>query len=397
MTRAIRSYHWFFALLLSALAHGWLIYTLPPIHQTEQERSDDPLPFTVLLADAETAKDMVLETPEAESLATEEAPLISLVEENDSPIEEPAVTIDLSVEGDSLELIGEGEGAALAAKESEEIAMEAGGEENMAPEAASVVSMLEQADVAVETLPTAPLTAVAVLSPEQVTTLHQPAPAPHVVMEILPDTSPLEEMVDELAAPELEQLDGAESEMAMPDTVELDPSHLQKDTFSEEAMAPKAMPETSKVVLTEITIEQIEFDETVYQQLPEVKAEEWKPALPTATEAQKPGAWKQRYAGATGIGANYRKQMRSTLTQFVLYPRAVAEELKIEGKVVVGFTINRDGRLEETEILESSGHPVLDQAVEKMVEFAQPFTALPATVKHERIRFAFPVTVKLKR
>jgi protein TonB len=107
--------------------------------------------------------------------------------------------------------------------------------------------------------------------------------------------------------------------------------------------------------------------------------------------------WKSRYRGASGISARYRKKMRSTLTQFVLYPKAIAEEMRIEGKVVIGFTINREGRLEDTEVLESSGHPALDQAVEKMIEFAQPFSSLPKTVKNDKVRFAFPVTIKLKK
>jgi len=82
--------------------------------------------------------------------------------------------------------------------------------------------------------------------------------------------------------------------------------------------------------------------------------------------------------------------------EFTLYPNAVAEELRLEGKVVIGFVLNRDGSLASTEVLQSSGHAALDQAVERMVAMAN-FEPFPERVKSDKVGFAFPITINLKR
>jgi len=97
----------------------------------------------------------------------------------------------------------------------------------------------------------------------------------------------------------------------------------------------------------------------------------------------------------TGIGFAYRARMRTKLTGFTLYPKAVAEEQQIQGKVLIGFVIDRKGMLVESEILQSSGHAALDQAVEQMIQMAQPFEPFPEC-SPDRVGFAFPFNVRLK-
>ena len=43
--------------------------------------------------------------------------------------------------------------------------------------------------------------------------------------------------------------------------------------------------------------------------------------------------------------------------------------------------VDRDGNLEDIEILSSSGHAVLDQAAIKIVRLAAPFAAFPAPLR----------------
>jgi len=102
---------------------------------------------------------------------------------------------------------------------------------------------------------------------------------------------------------------------------------------------------------------------------------------------------KKSYA-PTGVGFAYRTRLRVKLTGFTLYPKAVAEEHGVGGRVWIGFVIGQDGSLLSTEVKESSGHEVLDRAVEQMIEMAQPFEPLPNGV--EKANFAFPITLVLE-
>ncbi len=379
MSLVIRPYHWFFALILSALMHGWVIHSVNFFQFEPIEKQSMELPFTVLLSDQEVAEEMVLEDPEA--LSSDVIPLVSLDEEGPAELEAIEAAEEIVSMGESLEWVPAGEQAEISATESEEVALDAQAEVSVPKE--QVINLLESSELAPEPEATVPsLNHVAVLAPESLMQMREREPIPVEVLELEPEVMAPVDTLPEVA------------EMAeLSETVDLP---LEEEVALQSELAMPEVSQQSEVILAEITIEQIEFDEAVLSTLPEVKAEEWKPQLPSLSEKQARG-WKRRYAGASGIGAKYRKQMRSTLTQFVLYPKAVAEEQGIEGKVVIGFTINREGRLEETEILESSGHPALDQAVEKMVEFAQPFTQLPKSVKNDKVKFAFPVTIKLKR
>lgn len=376
----MRPHHWFFALILSALLHGWVIYSVNFFEYQQIEREVDELPFTVLLSDQETVEQLVLEDPEAAS--SDVIPLISLDEGDQNEIEAVEPAAEIAASGESLELIVSGDSTEMVAADSEEVALEDQPELSVAGE--QMLNLLESADLTPPEQTSVPsLSNVAVLTPESVAQMSASMESvPAETLELSPESISSVETL-----PEMEEL-------ALVETV-TDPAMTEEVPLMPEIAMPEAGNQ-SEVILAEITIEQIEFDEAIFKALPEVKAEEWSPELPSMSASQSQG-WKRRYAGAKGIGAGYRKQMRATLTQFVLYPKAVAEEQGVEGKVVVGFTINREGRLEDTEILESSGHPALDQAVEKMVEFAQPFNQLPAGVKSDKVRFAFPVTIRLKR
>jgi len=56
-----------------------------------------------------------------------------------------------------------------------------------------------------------------------------------------------------------------------------------------------------------------------------------------------------------------------------------ARQRRLGGQVVVSVGVRRDGTVESTRILRSSGTPVLDEGVLRMVKLAEPFPPLPAT------------------
>ncbi len=64
------------------------------------------------------------------------------------------------------------------------------------------------------------------------------------------------------------------------------------------------------------------------------------------------------------------------------YPLA-AKELQLYGKLVLTFSIKKDGQLEKIEIDKSSGYRVLDAAATRTIEMSAPFTPFPPTIRKE--------------
>ena len=60
------------------------------------------------------------------------------------------------------------------------------------------------------------------------------------------------------------------------------------------------------------------------------------------------------------------------------YPEA-ARQRGLSGQVVMSIGIRRDGSVESSQVLVSSGQPVLDQAALRIAKLAQPYPALPKT------------------
>lgn len=73
---------------------------------------------------------------------------------------------------------------------------------------------------------------------------------------------------------------------------------------------------------------------------------------------------------------DYMDMIRMRIESRKKYPRA-ARSRQIEGRVKLRFTLLPDGRVRESEILESSGHAILDQAALEAVTAAAPFPPSP--------------------
>jgi len=316
-----------------------------------------------MLADPEILEKLVLEQPE-EIITSEMIPMISL---DDSP--QPMA--EMVTPGDALEVIPGDE------PESSTVEME---EQPVAEVAAPIPAVM---------LPsTAELTEVSVTADISAPISTIMTPSATELMELSADmTTDLPIIVVE---PEITDMG-----LMIPDV------SLESILPSMDLSSPQI--DEAEVILAEIEIEQIHFEELEMESLPEIQAEELKlePSAPQVAEdtvIRKRGSknWRQEYSGATGVGFAYRDKMRLTLNALTIYPKTIAEKHRIEGRVVVRFVLNRAGELMETEIIDSSGHVKLDDAVKQMIQIAQPFEPLPDKMKNDKVAFAFPVTIKLQ-
>lgn len=79
-------------------------------------------------------------------------------------------------------------------------------------------------------------------------------------------------------------------------------------------------------------------------------------------------------SSASDISAWYRDEWRKKVERVgnLNYPEE-AKRQKIHGSLRVLVTINRDGSVAELQVLESSGHPILDNAALRIVRLSAPF------------------------
>lgn len=393
----IRSRQWFIAFVGSLLLHIALvrflpIYQMTPlVQQGSTERS-----FTVQLADPDVMEQTILEEPELvqpEALQEEEkVPMVSL----DEAQQQLAEAFSHVAPSDSVLEVTPGD-----APDPVELEMDLGELIELTPDAGAVDGPQESDPVAV-----LPAQSASIAAPQPTAALQ----SQQMEMAALPGS--------ESAALSGVDLSGAlrpapeKGELLIPEFEEL----KEIDSSAVDLPQEQILPDTvggSEEILAEIQIEQFHFDAATMEQLPQVQAEDWRPTPPAATASEstvkkaassesakanqrKLKRWRSQYSGVSGINFAYRDQVRLRLREYTLYPKAVAEELEIEGKVVVGFILNRDGLLQSTEIIQSSGHSALDEAVERMVTMAR-FEPLPEQVNRDKVGFAFPVTVKLKQ
>ncbi len=91
----------------------------------------------------------------------------------------------------------------------------------------------------------------------------------------------------------------------------------------------------------------------------------------------------------------YILELKSWLSLHKKYPQQ-AHRLKQEGVVIVGLVIDRGGKIISHEIRRSSGHKLLDQAVELMIQRAEKMPALPEDFPRDALELLIPVRFKMK-
>lgn len=86
-------------------------------------------------------------------------------------------------------------------------------------------------------------------------------------------------------------------------------------------------------------------------------------------------------------------RIRTQIEARLIYPRSL-QRRKIEGKVILNLTVQKDGSLSSAEILESSGIADLDHAALEAVNRATPFSELADLSGPLQIKL--PVEFKIK-
>ena len=81
---------------------------------------------------------------------------------------------------------------------------------------------------------------------------------------------------------------------------------------------------------------------------------------------------------------SYAKVIKERLMQYWEYPREAKENL-IEGKVLVLFTLNTQGDLEDIKILSPSSFEILDKETLRTIRTASPFPPFPGSVTVKRL------------
>lgn len=90
----------------------------------------------------------------------------------------------------------------------------------------------------------------------------------------------------------------------------------------------------------------------------------------------------------------FSQNVRRKIESRKIYPLAARRSM-IEGRVGIKMTIMQDGQLEVTEIIESSGHDILDKAALESIYKASPFPSLPKEINRERIQMKIYLVFKM--
>lgn len=105
-------------------------------------------------------------------------------------------------------------------------------------------------------------------------------------------------------------------------------------------------------------------------------------------------------AGADALAGNpdevrrYIAAIMRQLNRHKTYPREL-KKAKVEGTVVLEFTIDAAGRLLASAVKQGSGHPELDRAAMEMLARANPLPSIPGFMDRDELALAIPVEYSL--
>lgn len=227
----------------------------------------------------------------------------------------------------------------------------------------------------------------------------EPAEAP---TETVPRESVTARPVEEASPPEPEAVETrpveAEANAAeQPDVIESQPVDAapQPDTATE---TPVEQAESQTTEPVEATTEPASEPDAATDVPPEAE-QVAKSAPSTAGAGGEAGAGSAADAGraehASGGGrpgatADYMARLSAWLEKHKRYPRR-ARMRRQEGTALLRFVIDRQGRVVEYSIRESSGHDILDREVTAMLQRAQPLPGIPEDIRRGRLELVVPV------
>lgn len=106
------------------------------------------------------------------------------------------------------------------------------------------------------------------------------------------------------------------------------------------------------------------------------------------------------YGGGTGRGtsdamAAYLGQVRRKLERYRKYPSA-ARSQRLEGVVMMHFTLNRQGQVVGSKMVSSSGHPILDDEAQALIYRVNPLPAFPKQLTLNVLDITVPIQFALR-
>jgi protein TonB len=114
-------------------------------------------------------------------------------------------------------------------------------------------------------------------------------------------------------------------------------------------------------------------------------------AQPQPSSAPSPG----QSAALARLQANWAKTLMNRLERYKRYP-AAAERRGIKGVAVVRFRVDRSGHVVSSEIMKSSGSPILDEEALAVLERASPFPVPPDQIADPFLENFLPIWFGMK-
>lgn len=137
--------------------------------------------------------------------------------------------------------------------------------------------------------------------------------------------------------------------------------------------------------------------ETKPEPEPDSKSETEQPSPNVASKAQRQStgrASQERAGGTKGDAKSYFANLMSWLHQHKDYPPELKKE-KLQGVVVIKFSINQSGEVTSASIKTGSGHASLDRAALDMLARASPVPPIPESMGRDSLTIAIPIEYSL--
>lgn len=113
------------------------------------------------------------------------------------------------------------------------------------------------------------------------------------------------------------------------------------------------------------------------------------PPRPAASPQQKPASSGQAQPVPAGATFRFQKMLNAHIERYQRFPKAANRDGQRE-RVLVAFSMRRDGSVVQVGVKASSGRTILDQEAVELIRRAQPLPRIPADMP-ELLTVLFPV------
>jgi TonB family protein len=147
---------------------------------------------------------------------------------------------------------------------------------------------------------------------------------------------------------------------------------------------------TYKVELIRPPIEDMDNEEKADADVAKARQEDKPPPSQESQETISLDTTDKRYV-------DYARIIKERILAQWKYPKEARENL-VEGKLLVLFSLNKQGNMTEIKVTESSGHDILDREAARAISSAAPFPPFPehVTVSRLNIKASFDYRIKTK-